>query len=128
MDTVSKKKRSEIMSKIRSQNTSPELKFRKALHNRGFRYLLHDKRLPGKPDIVMPKYKTAIQVRGCFWHSHSCKIGHIPKSNRSFWTSKFKRKKQRDTLNDKLLRKMGWKVVVVWECSLIKNKGCIMCV
>ena len=85
MDIVSKKKRSEIMSKIRSKNTKPEMTVRKYLSSKGYRYRLHDKKLPGKPDIVLKKKKIAIQVRGCFWHGHNCKLAHYPKTNRKYW-------------------------------------------
>ena len=121
MDIVSKKKRSEIMSKIRAKNTKPELLVRKYLYSKGYRYRLHDKRLPGCPDIVLRKYRLAIQVRGCFWHGHYCKLGTRPKSNRSFWNKKIKDNKSRDSRNDKKIRRMEYKLLVICECHINKN-------
>ena len=121
MDIVSKKKRSEIMSKIRAKNTKPELLVRKCLYSKGYRYRLHDKRLPGCPDIVLRKYRLAIQVRGCFWHGHYCKLGTRPKSNRSFWNKKIKDNKSRDLRNDKKIRRMEYKLLVICECHINKN-------
>ena len=107
MDTVSKKKRSEIMSKIRGKNTKPEIIVRKYLFSKGHRYRLHDKKLPGKPDIVMKKKKIAIQVRGCFWHGHSCKLANYPKTNRKYWKDKIDNNRKRDRKNDRLIKKNG---------------------
>lgn len=110
------------MSKIRSKNTVPEMTVRKYLYSRGFRYRLHDKKLPGKPDVVLPKYKTAIFVQGCFWHAHEgCKYHRIPKSNTDYWLKKIGNNISRDQLNQQTLRNLGWKVVVVWECELRKD-------
>ncbi len=120
-DRFSKETRSGIMSKIRSKNTVPEILVRKYLHSQGYRFRLHDKKFPGKPDIVLKKYKTAIQVRGCFWHLHGCKFSNLPKSNKRYWISKLRKNKERDKLSDKNLNKMGWKVIVMWECKLPKN-------
>ena len=116
MDIVSKKKRSEIMSRIRGKNTKPELKIRKYLYSRGFRYRIHVSSLPGCPDIVLEKYKLVIQVRGCFWHGHRCKLGSKPKSNRFFWNNKIKHNKLRDYRNDRKIRRMGYKLLVIREC------------
>ena len=118
MDKVSKKKRSEIMSKIRSKNTGPEKYVRKELRKRGFKFTLHKKNLPGKPDIVLKKHKTVINVNGCFWHHHNCGRYNIPKNNRKFWLNKFKKNKERDETNTKKLRKLGWKVYTIWECKI----------
>lgn len=120
MDIVSEETRSYIMSQIRSKDTKPELIVRKALFAKGFRYRIHDKRLPGKPDIVLPKYKTVIFVNGCFWHGHddNCPIYKPPKSNVEFWQTKIKKNKNRDIKNIKLLKELGWKVITIWECSL----------
>lgn len=110
------------MSKIRSKNTLPEMIVRKYLHSKGFRYRLHDKKLPGKPDIVLPKYKTAIFIQGCFWHGHEgCKYHRIPKSNTEYWSGKICRNVSRDQLNQKALRESGWNVILVWECELKRD-------
>ena len=120
-DVFSKSKRSNVMSKIRSKDTKPEIKVRKSLHRLGYRFRLHQNNLPGKPDIVLKKYETAIQIRGCFWHCHSCSDGHVPKSRQGYWGPKLENNKIRDRHNDRLLRKLGWNVIVVWECKIEKN-------
>ncbi|TVM33820.1 very short patch repair endonuclease [Oceanidesulfovibrio marinus] len=118
MDTVSKEKRSEIMSKIRGKDTKPEKIVRSLLHSMGYRFRLHRKDLPGKPDIVLPKYKTVIFVHGCFWHGHSiCQDGHIPKSNSDYWKSKIDNNIRRDKKNMSLLSNSGWSYVIIWECE-----------
>ena len=122
MDTVSKKKRSEIMSKIRSKNTKPEIKVRKYLFSKGYRYKLHDKSLPGKPDIVLKKKSIVVEVRGCFWHGHKCKIGGLPKSNKKFWREKIDRNKRRDIINDKKIKKLKYRLIVIRECELRKDR------
>jgi DNA mismatch endonuclease (patch repair protein) len=107
------------MSRIRSSNTSPELALRRALHALGLRFRLHRKDLPGKPDIVFPRYKTVVFVHGCFWHRHAgCKVATTPKSNTGFWIEKFDRNVARDSRSRELLEAQGWKVVVAWECEL----------
>lgn len=122
MDIWDKKKRSEVMSKIRSKNTKPEMILRKALFAIGYRYRINYKKLPGKPDIVLPKYKTAIFIHGCFWHGHdNCKIAHIPKTNKEFWENKISTNKKRDIDNILKINFMGWKSIVVWECELKKS-------
>lgn len=122
MDIWDKQKRSEVMSKIRSKDTKPEIKLRKGFHAQGFRYRINYKKLPGSPDIVFPKYMTAIFVNGCFWHGHdNCKLSHIPKSNVDFWQNKIQKNKLRDKNIKYLLISSGWKVIVVWECE-IKTK------
>ena len=119
MDIWDKEKRSQVMSKIRSKNTKPELAIRKALFARGFRFRVNDKRLPGKPDIVLPKYKTAIFVHGCFWHKHeNCKYAYTPKSNTKFWTDKITSNVERDEINTVKLISAGWNVLIVWECEI----------
>ena len=122
MDTVSKKKRSEIMSRIRSKNTLPELRVRKFLFSKGFRFRLHDKSLPGIPDVVLKKYNLAIQVRGCFWHGHSCRLSSSPKSNRSYWSKKIKLNRNRDKKNDRKLKYLGYKLLVIRECDFKRDK------
>lgn len=100
----------------------PEMIVRKYLHSKGFRFRLHDKKLPGKPDIVLAKYKTVIFVHGCFWHAHEgCKYFRAPESNTDYWSAKIKRNIVRDELGRKALEDKGWRVLVVWECELKKN-------
>ena len=120
-DVFSKKKRSEVMSLIRSKNTKPELYVRSFLHKNGYRFRLHQNNLPGKPDIVLKRHKVVINVNGCFWHQHNCGKSNIPKSNRKFWLNKFKNNKKRDRLNTFKLRKLGWKVYKIWECKVNKQ-------
>lgn len=118
-DTLTPAERSERMSRIRSSHTKPEMALRKALHGLGFRFRLHGRRLPGKPDIVLPKHRTVIFVHGCFWHRHTgCKIATTPKTNTDFWIDKFDRNQSRDTRNSEALVAAGWRVIVVWECEL----------
>lgn len=109
------------MSKIKAKNTSPELVVRRFLYSHGFRYRVHQKDLPGKPDIVLPKYRTVIFVHGCFWHGHSCKIGsglRKPKSNTDYWIPKIEKNIARDKENQRMLESDGWKVIVIWECDV----------
>ncbi|MBW6536770.1 MAG: very short patch repair endonuclease [Mariniphaga sp.] len=111
------------MKNIRSKNTTPELLVRMFLHNNGYRYRLHDKKLPGKPDLVLKKYNTVIFVNGCFWHGHiNCKEAKKPKSNSEFWENKIKRNQQRDKKNTNSLIQLGWNVLTIWECQLNKDK------
>lgn len=118
MDTVSKEQRSLNMSRIRSIDTAPELIVRSFLHAKGFRFRLYHKDLPGKPDIVLKKYKTVIFVNGCFWHSHKgCKYSIIPKTNKEYWVRKLERTKTRDMENIDRLTSIGWRVIIVWECK-----------
>lgn len=118
-DRVSEATRSYIMSRIRGKDTKPELLLRRALYRAGFRYRLHAKKLPGTPDIVLPRHRTAIQVRGCFWHSHTCRDGHLPQSREDYWGPKLEANRLRDRRDDRRLRKMGWRVIVVWECQCV---------
>ncbi|TAL37860.1 MAG: DNA mismatch endonuclease Vsr [Alphaproteobacteria bacterium] len=112
--------RAEIMRAVKSKNTSPEKFVRSTLHKQGFRFRLHTDALPGKPDIVLPKYKTVIRVMGCFWHGHRCKRGNrIPKTNRSYWTAKISRNRTRDKTQKRALEGLGWRVIDLWECQLI---------
>jgi DNA mismatch endonuclease (patch repair protein) len=123
VDVFTRQKRSTIMAAIRSANTTPERVLRSALHRRGYRYILHDRRLPGAPDIVFSSRRIAIQVRGCFWHGHaSCIDGHLPKTRRSYWLPKIHGNKRRDNRNDRSLRGLGWKVIVVWECRILNAR------
>jgi DNA mismatch endonuclease (patch repair protein) len=111
-------KRSAQMAAIRSVNTRPELIVRKALHARGFRFRLHRRDLPGKPDIVLPKFRTAIFVHGCFWHQHpGCKLASWPKSRPEYWVPKLGRNVERDTVAAGALEVLGWRSIVIWECD-----------
>jgi DNA mismatch endonuclease (patch repair protein) len=110
--------RSLNMSRIRSTDTKPEMLVRRALHRLGFRFRLHARDLPGRPDIVLPKYKTIIQVKGCFWHGHSCPDGRLPKSNRAYWVPKLLRNRERDIANERRLRRLGWSLRCLWECRI----------
>ena len=123
MDVHDKKTRSYNMSRIKGKDTKPELLVRKFLFAHGFRYKLHDKKLPGKPDIVLPKYNTVIFVHGCFWHGHkSCKYASIPKTRTQWWTDKITGNKNNDRKNTTLLKTFGWQVIVIYECHLKKAK------
>lgn len=117
-DIFSFQKRSDIMSKIGGKNTKPEILVRKFLFSKGFRYRINVKTLPGKPDIVLPKYKTVIFINGCFWHGHNCKKGKLPSSNIDFWREKILNNKSRDDKNSDLLIKLGWKVIIIWQCEI----------
>ncbi len=122
-DTHDKATRSYNMSQVKSKNTKPELLVRKYLHAQGFRYRLNDKKLPGKPDIVLPKYKTVILVHGCFWHGHkNCKYATIPKTRTEWWTNKINYNQLNDKKAIALLKKDGWKVITVYECQLKNPK------
>lgn len=111
------------MSRIKSSNTKPEEIVRKYLFSKGFRYRKNDKRLPGTPDIVLPKYKTIIFVNCCFWHGHEgCRFFVVPKTNTEFWVNKIEANKQRDSRKTNDLQSLGWKVIVVWECQLKSKK------
>jgi len=118
-DHLTKKKRSWNMSRIKSKDTKPELIVRSLLHHLGYRFRLHSKKLPGKPDIVLAKYKTVIFVHGCFWHRHKdCPRATTPKSNQEYWKAKFERNVQRFEEVSKQIQAMGWHVMVIWECEL----------
>src|SRR5882672_8258644 len=117
-DIVSVSVRSRMMAGIRGKNTKPELTIRRGLHALGFRYLLHDKRLPGKPDLVFPKHRTVIFVHGCFWHGHDCHLFKWPKTRKGFWRKKIERNKEIDERAIAALDGAGWRCGVIWECSL----------
>jgi DNA mismatch endonuclease (patch repair protein) len=118
-DIFSKAKRSEIMSKISGKETKPEIIVRKHLFSHGFRYRKNEKKLPGKPDIVLPKYKTVIFVHGCFWHGHqNCKKSALPQTNHEFWENKIQKNIERDKSKQKELKKLGWKIITVWQCQI----------
>ena len=119
-DTKTPEERSRNMANIKSENTKPENIVRKYLFKNRFRYRKNDKRYPGKPDIVLPKYRTAIFVNGCFWHMHNCARGRMPRSNQDYWIPKIQRNIERDKDNIIKLESMGWKVIIIWECELKK--------
>lgn len=113
--------RSLNMSRIRSKDTKPEILVRKYLFSKGFRYRKYCSNLPGKPDIVLPKYKTVIFVHGCFWHKHNCNFFRLPKTNTEYWANKIENNVLRDKKNIIELKKLGWKVIIVWECELFSK-------
>ena len=122
-DVHSKETRSYNMSRIKGKDTKPEVLVRKYLFSKGLRFRKNDKRYPGHPDIVLPKYKTIVFVHGCFWHFHeNCRYAVMPSSNVDFWEKKLKGNLLRDERNKKALTEMGWNVIVVWECQLKKDK------
>lgn len=118
MDNLTAEKRSWNMSRIKGKDTKAEIFVRSLLHRLGYRFRLHGRELPGRPDIVLPKYKTLIFVHGCFWHRHEgCKLAYTPKSRTEFWKKKFLENVQRDIRNKEALEAMGWKVCIIWECE-----------
>jgi len=117
-DVFSKEERSRIMARVRGSNTTPELIVRSLLHRLGLRFRLHRKDIPGRPDIVLPKYKTIIFVHGCFWHQHvGCKAAERPSSNVGYWNKKLDNNISRDNTNKTILEELGWKVFIIWECE-----------
>jgi DNA mismatch endonuclease (patch repair protein) len=122
-DVHNRGQRSYNMSQIRSRHTKPEMLVRKFLHGKGYRYTLHNKNLPGRPDIVLPKYKTVVLVHGCFWHGHAgCKYYVIPKTRTGWWLNKITTNKTNDEKAVKALKKDDWKIIVIWECNLKPGK------
>ena len=118
-DVHDKATRSYNMSRVRGKDTKPEMLVRKFLFSKGFRYRLHDKKLPGKPDIVLPKYKTVIFINGCFWHGHEgCRYFVVPKTRTKWWVEKIKRNKENDSAKINSLVEKGWNVIIIWECLL----------
>lgn len=118
-DTVNKATRSRMMSGIHGKNTKPEVAVRKHLHSLGFRFRLHSRLLPGKPDIVLPRWRVAIQVHGCFWHQHpGCRFAYMPATNTAFWRAKLRGNVLRDERNERALAALGWRVFVIWECQI----------
>ncbi|MDP5904267.1 very short patch repair endonuclease [Pseudomonas aeruginosa] len=119
VDTISADERSHIMSLVKGKNTRPEMLVRRLVHGAGFRYRLHDAKLPGKPDLVFSRKHKVIFVHGCFWHRHEgCALARIPKSNQEFWLAKLEGNKARDEVNLRQLHEAGWDTLVVWECEL----------
>ena len=120
-DTLSKAERSALMARIRGTNTKPEVLVRSALHRAGFRFRLHNRSLPGRPNIVLTKHRTVVFVHGCFWHRHGCSLASDPSTRKAFWRDKFARNVARDKRTAAALRRAGWRVYTVWECSLRTN-------
>jgi DNA mismatch endonuclease (patch repair protein) len=118
MDTVDSQTRSRIMSRVGQKDTDAEITIRGALHRIGLRYRLHDRSLPGSPDIVFPRFRAVVFVHGCYWHSHGCYRSTVPKSRTQFWTDKFDANRARDERNLNLLLESGWRVLIIWECAL----------
>lgn len=121
-DVVDSATRSRMMAGIQGKNTSPELLIRKALHARGFRFRIHAKHLPGKPDLTLPKYSAVIFIHGCFWHGHDCRYFKVPKTRPGFWLEKIKKNQARDLSQIAALQATGWRVLVVWECAVRSMK------
>ena len=118
VDIVNPETRSRMMAGIRSRDTKPEIRVRKALHALGFRFALSSRSLPGKPDVVLPKWKVAVFVHGCFWHLHGCHLSKTPASNTEFWTEKLGKNVERDSRMVAKLLEEGWRVLIIWECAL----------
>lgn len=123
VDIVDPVTRSRMMSGIKGKNTSPELVIRKALHARGFRFRIHTAHLPGKPDLILPKFKAAIFVHGCFWHGHNCRYFKTPKTRTEFWMGKIEKNKIRDAIQISKLNEAGWRTLIIWECAIRKMKS-----
>ena len=121
-DTLTPSQRSRCMAAVRSTDTTPELRVRRLVHRLGFRFRLHVRGLPGRPDIVLPRHRKIIEVRGCFWHSHNCGRFKIPATRRRYWAAKFARNAERDRRTLRQLRRSGWRVLIVWECEAKPEK------
>jgi len=128
VDIYSLQKRSDIMSKISGKDTKPEIIIRKLAHSLGYRFRLHKKNLPGKPDIVFPKYKKVIFVNGCFWHGHkNCNRSKLPATNKKFWEGKIDGNKKKDKSNHIKLKKIGWDYLIIWQCKISKKNYSKLC-
>lgn len=125
-DIFAPEKRHEIMQNVKTKNTAPEIKLRSLLHKNGFRFRVNRKDLPGKPDIVLPKYRAVIFVHGCFWHDHDCPRGQRPQTNADFWNQKIDRNVIRDKSDVSLLESLGWRVLIVWECEIKKKNEAVL--
>jgi DNA mismatch endonuclease (patch repair protein) len=122
-DHLTPERRSLLMQQVRRQDTAPEKRVRSLLHKLGFRFRLHRGDLPGTPDIVLPRFRTALFVHGCYWHGHACRLGQLPKSNLEYWAPKIASNKERDARKQQELIDLGWNVVVVWQCELRDEVG-----
>lgn len=125
-DIFAPEKRHEIMQNVKTKNTAPEIKLRSLLHKNGFRFRVNRKDLPGKPDIVLPKYRAVIFVHGYFWHGHDCPRGQRPQTNADFWNQKIDRNVIRDKSDVSLLESLGWRVLIVWECEIKKKNEAVL--
>ena len=123
MDTITASERSALMSRIHSKDTTPEIAVRSILHRLGFRFRLHRKDLPGRPDIVLPRHRKIVLVQGCFWHGHTCRLASKPKSNQDYWTAKIAGNRSRDVRNIEALKQQGWNVLELWECEIHRREG-----
>lgn len=121
-DIVDPATRSRMMSRIRGKDTAPEMLIRRGLHKLGYRYRLHVRKLPGKPDLVLPRFHAAIMVHGCFWHGHDCRYFRLPATRRAFWREKIDANRKRDLRAHRALAEHGWRVMTVWECALRDQK------
>ena len=127
MDIVAPETRSRMMAAIRGKHTRPEMALRSRLHRAGYRFRVHDRRLPGTPDIVLARYRTVVEVRGCFWHRHpGCRYTTTPKTRTEFWQDKFDANVARDRRNVRKLQEDGWQVLVVWECELKRDENAVV--
>lgn len=124
MDTVDNQTRSRIMSSVGQKDTGPEMLLRTVLHGAGLRYRLHDRTLPGSPDLVFPRFRAVVFVHGCYWHSHGCYRSTVPKSRRTFWEGKFSANRQRDRRDLDALNTRNWRAMIVWECALKGKTAC----
>ena len=123
MDTITQAERSALLSRIRSKDTQPELAVRSLLHRLGYRFRVHRKDLPGRPDIVLPRHRKIILVHGCFWHGHTCRLASKPKSNEVYWSAKIEANRARDARNFDALVQQGWSVLELWECEVRRFEG-----
>lgn len=121
-DRMTEEGRRALMSRIRSKDTAPEMIVRRLLHRLGYRYVLHDRRLPGTPDLAFPARSAVVFVHGCFWHGHSCGRGFRPQTNAAFWAAKIDTNQRRDLRHGRELRRLGWRVLVVWECQVRRGR------
>lgn len=127
VDRISSETRSKLMRCIKSKDTKPEMAVRRIVHGLGYRYRLHDRRLPGCPDLVFKTRRKVIFVHGCFWHMHNgCKVGHLPKSQQAYWEPKLKQNKVRDKQHLEVLTKAGWECLVIWECEIMMDSSSLI--